>query len=405
MKTSSRLRSLPGATAVVKTVALTSVTVSPTFLMGSLVVQMRHDIALAPAAIGLGAAIMFGTGGVLAPLCGRLVQRIGPKRGMLFAASTSAFALAGIAAAPNFLWLALCLVVAGTGNALGQPASNMALSESVPFRRLGVAMGVKQASIPTASLLGGLAVPAVALVFGWRWAFVLAAVLALLVAAWGVGDRIQQPTGPRTPAAIDPPSSRRAMALLTAGGAVAAASATSLGIFLVDSAVSSGISPSHAGVLFAGAALMGLVSRIGAGFFLDRRPYYSPYSLACQFLLVGSVGFLVLAVGQPWAVMAGAVFAYGAGWAWPGVLTYGVMRDRLSSVGTSTGTLQVGLSLGAAAGPLAFGILAQVSSYRISWLVAGLGLAASAAIISRGHAAESRIRKRRPVADLDSISE
>jgi MFS family permease len=268
-----------------------------------------------------------------------------------------------------------------------------------------MAMGMKQASIPAASLLGGLAVPAVALVFGWRWAFVLAAVLGLLVAMWAIADRTRTTADTAKPVAVDPPSSRRAMVLLTAGGAVAAASATSLGIFLVDSAVSSGISPGLAGILFAGAALIGLASRVGAGAFLDRRPHYSPYSLVCRMLLAGSAGLLLLAIGQVWAVVAGALFAYGAGWAWPGVLNYGVVRDRLSSVGTSTGNLQLGLSLGAAAGPLAFGFTAQASSYSVSWLVAGMGLAVSAAIISRGHSAESRIRDAHPVASLDSVVE
>jgi MFS family permease len=406
MKTSSEPRPRLGVAAVMKTVAMTSVTVSPVFLMGALVVQMRDDIALEPAAIGLGAAIMFGTGGIMSLISGRIVQRIGPRRGIVAAALISALALAGTAAAPNFLWLALCLVVAGVGNSLGQPATNMALSEAVPFGRLGVAMGMKQASIPVASLLGGLAVPVVALAFGWRWAFVLAAVLALLVGVWALADRTRvQAAAGRSTSGGDPPTSRRAVVLLTVGGALAAASASSLGIFFVDSAVSSGIKPGQAGILFAGAALVGLASRVGAGVFLDRRPHYSPYSLVCRMLLAGTVGLLLLAMGQVWAVVAGAVFAYGAGWAWPGVLTYGVVRDRLSSVGTSTGSLQVGLSLGAAAGPLAFGFIAQASSYSVSWLAAGLGLAVSAAIIKRGHSAESRIRGPRPLTALDSVPE
>ena len=48
-------------------------------------------------------------------------------------------------------------------------------------RRQGLALGIQKSGIPTASLLGGLAVPAVGLTIGWSWAFVLGGLLAFAV--------------------------------------------------------------------------------------------------------------------------------------------------------------------------------------------------------------------------------
>jgi MFS family permease len=217
------------------------------------------------------------------------------------------------------------------------------------------------------------------------------------VSLWAVLARspipaaLQDGERPRT----DPGIPRFALFLLSAGGGIAAAAATTLGIFLVDSAVDSGIEPAAAGFLFSAAAVIGLSSRVGLGALMDSRRHWSPYALICCLLILGAVGFALLGLGKTWAIILGAALAYGAGWAWPGLLQYAVVRDRLNSAATATGSLQIGLSLGAAAGPLAFGILAQYSSYAVSWAAAAGGLAVAAIIIRAAHALVRRDRRRK----------
>ncbi|WP_369046554.1 MFS transporter [Sinomonas sp. P10A9] len=388
-----------GALAVLRTVALTAVTVSPTFLMGSMAVQIRQDIDLGPAGIGIGAAVMFGVGGLLAPLSGALVERAGPRAGMAGAALLTSVALLGMASATDFGNLAAALAVAGAANALGQPATNIGLSRAIVPHRLGTALGAKQASIPTASLLGGLAVPMGALAVGWRWMFVSAAAIALFVGLWNWTRALAAAPAPSVPTGGSVPragTSRPAMVLFSCGGGLAAAAATSLGIFLVDSAVSSGISPGMAGGVFAAVAAIGLLARVAAGALIDARPLWSPYLLVAAMLVVGSVGFGFLAVGSPWGIAAGALFAYGAGWAWPGLMHYGVVRGGHAGVGRATGYLQIGLSLGAACGPLAFGLISEEWSYGASWALAGVALAGSAAVIAVGNALDSRSHPTQP---------
>src|SRR4029453_10793467 len=81
---------------------------------------------------------------------------------------------------PRSRWSVVAILTVGAAaNALGQLASNSSLAQHVPARRQGLSFGVKQAAIPICTLLAGASVPIVALTLGWRWAFVLAAVLAV----------------------------------------------------------------------------------------------------------------------------------------------------------------------------------------------------------------------------------
>ncbi|WP_142060401.1 MFS transporter [Pseudarthrobacter sp. B4EP4b] len=357
--------------AVAGSVALTAVSVSPAFLVGAVAVQMRSELQFDAASMGLVAAIMFGTGGLLARPAGALVQKIGSRWGTIAAAGTSTFAFLGIGMVQDRSGLAICLTVAGIGNALSQPSTNLRISLAIARSSLGLAMGIKQASIPLANLLGGLAIPGIALTMGWRWAFLLAAPLALLVALLALLSPVRPVQEPDARASEETGTPRLPLVMLSAGGGLAAGAATSLGIFFVASSVSSGINPASAGYLFALLGLLGLMSRIGLGALADRMTRVGPYWLASWLMLAGAAGFFLLAAGEPPLIIIGAVVGYFAGWAWPGLLHYGVVRDSRQSAALATGALQVGLSLGAALGPLSFGMLAAGDSYALAWTVAG----------------------------------
>ena len=86
---------------------------------------------------------------------------------------------ASVALAHSLPVLVVALGFGGLSNALAQPAANALVVRSVAARRQGLALGVKQAAIPMATLLAGLAVPSLGLTVGWRWAFVGAAGLSV----------------------------------------------------------------------------------------------------------------------------------------------------------------------------------------------------------------------------------
>jgi MFS family permease len=399
-----RARSPAAVHAVLRAVAVSVLGVLPAFLVGALAVQIRADLDVGLGLFGLAAATLFTVSGSLARPGGRLVQRLGSRRGAALAAALATASLTVLALAGSPAALVAGLAVGGLGNAVAQPSANAVVSELVTDQRLGVAFGIKQSSIPAATLLGGLAVPGVALVLGWRWAVagaaVLAVVLLLASLAGGRDAGRREPTAPRPPAAPDRGLPRGGLVVLTLGGFLGSAAATPTGVFLVDSAVAAGMGAGPAGLLFAGCSALGLVSRVGFGWWADRHPGRSAYLFIANLLTLGTLGHALLAAGPVPAFVAGGVLAYGAGWAWTGLFHFAVIRDNRGAAASVTGFVQTGLSLGAATGPLLFGLIAQVS-YSAAWLTAAaLSLAGALTVrVSRRMVRRSRglpVRGRRP---------
>jgi MFS family permease len=391
-------RSPAAVRAVLQGVAVSVLGVLPAFLVGALAVQIRADLDVGLGLFGLAAATLFAVSGALARPAGRLVQRLGSRRGAALAAALATTSLTVLALAGSPAALMAGLAVGGLGNAVAQPSANAVISELVTEQRLGVAFGIKQSSIPAATLLGGLAVPGVALVFGWRWAVAGAvglAVVLLLASLAGGRDAGRGAGAARDPTVARGPDRglpRGGLVVLTLGGFLGSAAATSTGVFLVDSAVAAGIDAGPAGLLFAGCSVLGLVVRIGFGWLADRHPGRSTYLFIANLLTVGTLGYALLAAGPVPAFVAGAVLAYGAGWAWTGLFHFAVIRDNRGAAASVTGVVQTGLSLGAACGPLLFGVVAQTAAYSAAWLTAaGLSLAGAVTVrLSRRMVRRSR---------------
>src|SRR3954468_13734476 len=187
----------------------TTIAVSvPVFLVGGLAVQISDELGFTPAGLGLAVSAYFGASALSSVPAGAVVERYGSRTVSRFAIGVAAAALLGIAVGAQALWSLIAVLVLGAAaNALGQLASNSSLAEHVPARRQGLSFGVKQAAIPVCTLLAGAAVPAVALTLGWRWAFVLAAALAVAAIPLVRGEndghrRARGPAGDRATAAL-----------------------------------------------------------------------------------------------------------------------------------------------------------------------------------------------------------
>lgn len=139
-----------------------------------------------------------------------------------------------IAALVDNAWtLTVLLALAGVANGLGQPAANLLLATVVPARRLGLAMAAKQSGVPGGALLGGVAVPTVALTMGWRWGFVGGALLALVVV---VAPPRVGVAGRSSPVRSEPDLGARLLVMYSLVGLLGAAAAGSLVAFLTAGA-------------------------------------------------------------------------------------------------------------------------------------------------------------------------
>src|SRR5215218_4100729 len=338
-------------------IAVATTGVLPAFLTGGLAVQIRDELGFGAGALGLVVAVFFASSALASVVSGRLVERVGSHRGMRVAALVSAASLLAVSFAGSWEGLVACLVLGGVGNSITHPATHLSLAREVPRGRQGFSFGIKQSAIPAATLLAGLAVPTLGVTVGWRWAFVGGAALAVLISLL-------------VPKEVGGGIGRVSMA------------ATPLGAFVVESAVASGIGVSAAGYLLALGSAVGICVRVVFGYLADSMGG-GRLRLVAGMLGVGIVGFLLLASGVSWLLVIGLILAFGAGWGWPGLFNFAVVKSNQGAPAAATGVTQTGASSGAAAGPLVFGFVVEATSFGAAWLLSGvLALIAAAAILA-----------------------
>ena len=355
--------------------------VLPAFLTGALSVQMRRDLDFRESALGAAVAGFFIGAALTSAMLGRAAERLGPELSMRLSASLSAASLLAVAvAARSFISLAVVLTVGGIANALSQPAANLFIARRVDPARLGLALAVKQGSVVGAALLGGLAVPAIALTVGWRWAFVAGAALAVLGAV-AIPTGPPAPPGPRVRVDRAGDTEWLPLIVLAAGVGLGASAAGTLGTFFVQAGVDAGISEGLSGVLAALGSASVIAVRLVAGARADRRQGGN-LPVVAGMLVLGAAGYLLYATESKTMLIVGLPLTFAAGWGWPGLFNLAVVRANPHAPGLASGVTQTGTYIGAVAGPLVFGSLAENRSYAAAWCVAaGTSLAAAGAMV------------------------
>ena len=371
------MRGLDGLVAASLGAAATSFTI---FLVGALAVQICSALSLSLNGLGLAVSVYYLAAAAAAVPAGRLAEILGGARTMRIAAVGAVICLALVAAVARSLWvLATILAIAGTLDVAMQPATNLFLVRRIAAGRRGLAFGVKQAAVPFTSLLGGLAVPALGLTIGWRWAFAAAAVLA--AAAVCVIPPSRTTLAERRRARGQQDLALAPLLVLAVGFGLSMLSVTALSTFLVTSAVSSGFGKGAAGLLVGLAGGVAVLVRISVGARSDQAGRRH-LSLVGGMLLFGAFGYVLLAVGSatrlaPFTVL-GAVVTYGAGWGWNGVFNLAVSVSHPTAPAKASGITLTGNRIAAIAGPFLFALVVTRTSYSVAWLMtAGSALAAA----------------------------
>lgn len=359
----------------------TVVSLQPLFLTAGLAAFLMQDLQFGSAALGIAIAMARGAGAVTSPLLGRLADRLGSTRSIQITSLGAASASLGVAATAN-RWSVLCgwLMVSGCFQALGQPAANRLLAGLVSPGRLGIAFGIKQSAPPAASMLAGLSVPLIALPFGWRWAYVFAAILALIVTA----TIRPPPKGTRSNHRSIVKHYRLSgeLLLLASAFGLGTAASSALTTFYVASAVDAGSGASDAGTIFAVASIAAIATRLLSGRVSDLLSA-GHLRLCGGLVFAGGLGILLIGSGLPTWMSVGAILGMLGGWGFNGVFWFALIQRYPQAPGAVTGIVAPGALLGATLGPLAFGVVAQQSSYAAAWQLASVvSLVAALVMIS-----------------------
>lgn len=378
-----------GAARIVSSAMAASVTTSlVVFLVGAQAVQIRQSLHFDATTFGLAVSVYYLGAGVGSVPAGRLADSMGAVRVMRATCLAAAVMLALVAVTARSLAILVALLfVGGLASAAAQPAINLFLSRRTPLERQGISFGIKQASIPLSALVGGLAVPAVALTVGWQWAFAGAAVLAGLAAVVVPRPETtlaehrshQVPSLPRT--ALPP------LVVLAIGFGLGVFAENALTAFTATSAVTAGIARPTAGLLVALGGGTAVTTRVVSGVLADRRGH-SHLPMVAAMLLAGSLGYGLLSLAAAGhslpAFTVGVLIAYGAGWGWNGLFNFAVVRTHPDAAGRVTGITQVGGRLAGAAGPLVFSVVAEHLSYPVAWAISGGTAVVGAGVILTG---------------------
>ena len=357
----------------------------PAFLTGALGVQLSAELGLGESILGIAFGAFFVTAALSSRKMGSLAERLGAtlslRIAMLFGLAVQ---LALGAFTRDAATLILLLGAAGLVNALVQPAANLLLVRAVPPSRHGLGFGLKQAAIPTATLLSGLAIPTVALTLGWRWAYILGSGIALLSLALiprlpTIPARIAQRGSPAVPR-----NAMGALRVLAASVGCGAAAASSLGAFLVPAGVAAGFSEGRAALILTAGSTLGIVGRVGLGAWADRSTR-DPLNVVAGLLASGTLAFALLAAQSPSSHVVGTLLAFGLGWSWPGLFNFAVARSLPDAPAAATGFTQTGTYVGALLGPVLFGWLAEHCSYSAGWLATAFFAACAAALAAWGN--------------------
>jgi MFS family permease len=375
-----RLAFLGPVTAAASAATLSTV---PIFVVSSLATIIQRDISFTPSDLGIVVAVYYVSAALGSLPNGWIVSRFGPAMPTRIGVGTAGACLLILTRASSWEFVAVCLAVSGLINPLVHLAANQRIADEVPPELQGLALGVKQSSVPLAVLIGGLTVPVLAVGMGWRATFAVLGTAVLLFAALArPRSRSASPSAPPARTEHVPID----VMVLAVSVVFATASATALATFLGVYLVSEGLSPSTAGVMSAAGAASAVCARLLLGWLADRDPRIGLPTIGSA-LLVAAVCCAGFAIDLPPAVLLlVTVLTFGLGWGWGGVVNLDVIRRYPLAAARATSLTQMGVYVGAVLGPAVFGILVSGSGYPAAWLGVSLGfLAASGLLLVDSH--------------------
>jgi predicted MFS family arabinose efflux permease len=252
---------------------------------------------------------------LIAPFQGYLVDRFGARRVILPSILCFAAAVVMMSRLTDDIWLYyfswLLLCVSGVGL---YPLSYLRAVGTWFDRRLGLGLGIANAGIGIGGALLPLALAFVIPMLGWRWGFLLIAVMALItfpVAFFLVRENTNSESGPAVSPAIagltfSDAIRTRNFQLLTMIFILMGFVTTGLIVHQIPILTAAGISPQRAAIIQATFGVFAIVGRVLTGLLLD---FITAQLLMIVVVLGASVSCVLyaLGVGSELAFLAAAL--------------------------------------------------------------------------------------------------
>ncbi len=360
--------------------------------LGILATFIIDDLSISRAELGAVLAVVNIAAAVLSPVAGRITDRIGGKRAIvtLFILSGATFLLLGTAVAYAMLFVG---ALAGAfSQATANPATNKLIAEDLPAGERGVITGVKQSGVQAGIFLGGLAVPSLAIAFGWRGAYLVVAAVPLVFAALAVwliptaspaSERHRTNRSGRLPAAIW---------WLAGYGFLLGFSGAVTYLVPLFAEESLGLSPVVGGIAAAVIAFTAVPGRILWSRYAERSgAFRGSLGVMAALSVAAAVLFYASGASAAWLLWPAAILIASGSSSWNSVGMLAVMVEAgVGSTGRASGVVLFGFLTGLGIAPPIFGaIVDRTGSYDLMWMLSALAAAAAGAVIIVWHRAAS----------------
>lgn len=355
---------------------------------------VREEFSLTRVQVGYYSSSFFISAALLAVFTGSIVDKLGPKKGMLLGIGFMGFLLILHGLSPSYDLLLLMAFLAGFGFSIITPSATKAVMLASPQEKRAASMGFTQMGFGVGGIVGASFLPFLGEILGWRIAVQFAAFFILLMGPF-VFKLYQEQNHIRR--IIDTPESptekqhsfkdnflslftnKSLLQVCVLGIVFGFSEGAVLSHFMVFLSEDLNMGKVTAGLEFATLHLGGMIGLIIWGRLSDR--FFQAYRRLSLFLIGSSTGIIYLLFGlclnhSLVSLVPVFVLSFILGFSalgWTGVY--------LTSVGEVAGSKRAGIATGLAlflvrtgmlVGPPVFGLIADTKGYyKYSWLLFG----------------------------------
>ncbi|MTI94333.1 MAG: MFS transporter [Firmicutes bacterium] len=349
---------------------------------------VREEFAIGSAQAGLYSTFFFLSSSGIAIFSGRLVDRLGSKRGLVLGAFLVGLLMVLHSLAPVFGMLLVLAFLSGFCFSLITPSVNKGVMELAPPDKRALCIGIGQSGNALGGVLGAGLLPWLGMLYGWRTAILIAGCIAIIfsfllqtfykpVQAQGTTGGMNKGNFIEDMKVLLGNKALLCIAMLGFMFGFSIGSITTHLVIFLDQDI--GFTPALAGVALAVLQVGGVFGQPGWGYINDT---YFGGNRRLGFLIVGLMagGFTIL-LGSliPGGIISGfgiyvMVFFYGiTSLGIPGLYfaTVGeIVPEKL--LGTATGMALLFIRGGVIVGPPLVGLIADIQgNYTASWLILG----------------------------------